>query len=189
RLSCLSVSLCFVLPRPPPTSTLFPYTTLFRSGLHRLVAVLEALLLARRFGAHEPANPRQLVLDAGLEPSTNVIETIAPRVLDVSRHALPQAPRSDREVDRVEQHQQRHALTERHEALGELVRGEPARRVPADVVRPVRLNLAYVLEKLGGHVLDAPMRLELAVHTPVLQPIKRLIPPERPGQVARVHRV
>src|SRR5262245_66596603 len=33
HLSTLSLSLCFFLmTRPPPRSTLFPYTTLFRSG-------------------------------------------------------------------------------------------------------------------------------------------------------------
>src|SRR5690606_41879974 len=29
--SCLCLSVCFAMTRPPPTSTLFPYTTLFRS--------------------------------------------------------------------------------------------------------------------------------------------------------------
>src|SRR3989442_9910993 len=43
--------------RRPPRSTLFPYTTLFRSGL--LAEVRDGLLLSRR-GAQRPFRPRQL---------------------------------------------------------------------------------------------------------------------------------
>src|SRR5690606_41759797 len=33
RLTCLCSSVFFLMPRRPPVSTLFPYTTLFRSAL------------------------------------------------------------------------------------------------------------------------------------------------------------
>src|SRR2546422_6071914 len=39
--------------RPPPRSTLFPYTTLFRSGLLLLLGVLDAVEAARRHLIHD----------------------------------------------------------------------------------------------------------------------------------------
>src|SRR5438034_8513403 len=56
RLRSLSVcvlsvhlSLCFLLIRPPPRSTLFPYTTLFRSReRHRLIEELQIIARAGR---------------------------------------------------------------------------------------------------------------------------------------------
>src|SRR5204863_9629151 len=41
------VTSSFILLRPPPTSTLFPYTTLFRSLKPNLTTAIEARLIAR----------------------------------------------------------------------------------------------------------------------------------------------
>src|SRR6266487_3088815 len=45
--SCVSLVFFFLMIRRPPRSTLFPYTTLFRSTLLRPVAVVELLELAQ----------------------------------------------------------------------------------------------------------------------------------------------
>src|SRR5690606_41621939 len=48
---CCSLLILFLLIRPPPRSTLFPYTTLFRSmGFYRDQLGFAGQLLSRRYG-------------------------------------------------------------------------------------------------------------------------------------------
>src|SRR5438874_12186433 len=58
RLSCLScLSLFVLIIRRPPRSTLFPYTTLFRSRGHELDGAVEVDVL----GAGDPLRKRQRI--------------------------------------------------------------------------------------------------------------------------------
>src|SRR5690348_18495598 len=52
----LPFSFFFFMIRPPPRSTLFPYTTLFRSKHHRVVAVLTDAVDQERWLAEAEAN-------------------------------------------------------------------------------------------------------------------------------------
>src|SRR3712207_9504194 len=64
-LSTWHISICFLMIRRPPRSTLFPYTTLFRSELHARPVVLTADVDRGLPGlpdvADERDDPRQVV--------------------------------------------------------------------------------------------------------------------------------
>src|SRR5207249_8455655 len=65
----LSLLLFFCLLRPPPCSTLFPYTTLFRSRHHESLFTLPSHRGRRvaRDGAHRPRPPRTWARSRGLQ--------------------------------------------------------------------------------------------------------------------------
>src|SRR5690606_42133303 len=68
----LSSFFLYLMTRRPPRSTLFPYTTLFRSGrnkchcCHRGGAAGDDPAICRRHGAAGPDDPRELGADQGL---------------------------------------------------------------------------------------------------------------------------
>src|SRR5205085_6183676 len=62
----LSFSLFYTTTRPPPSSTLFPYTTLFRSR-----AVSRPRLRVRRPGARDSEHARHAVRDRERDEGTN----------------------------------------------------------------------------------------------------------------------
>src|SRR5205807_7467065 len=53
---CFSLSLFFLLPTRPPRSTLFPYTTLFRSVPDRADVTAVSGVIKQRLGAARAAN-------------------------------------------------------------------------------------------------------------------------------------
>src|SRR5947208_14463444 len=117
--------------RLPPTSTLFPYTTLFRSFANRLEHRHEACTAAR--GAHD-VERRPLLVSRSPRP-------LRPHQLAVEREKCLQDARPGRQLE----HQRRGALRgellhSRHELVRKPPRAPPpASHIPRPPEIPVKL--------------------------------------------------
>src|SRR5689334_17127329 len=71
------VPVFFLMLRRPPRSTLFPYTTLFRSRVHPLGRHRDAAARPRRFGRSAPPPPRRQRLMPQSPPGVGLAEAEA----------------------------------------------------------------------------------------------------------------
>src|SRR2546425_9472680 len=139
--------------RIPPRSTLFPYTTLFRSGRRQGVTAYRVAVLHAADGLHGRANREAVMQIHGYEPLGEKIERLA----RVDRPLVE--PREQRAPHRRDAPQLRHGVGAVHPGRGFGI------GVGAPLVR-VRDEAQTAGDALGGYALEPrllPVGRELGV--------------------------